>query len=124
VSFIIDAASLSRLNSLTDAVMIGVLHRTNATIYLFEAAAVTDVVAQRFAGHVELVRHSDFAASDLLGFSLHIKNRAVQAFYRTSVLNRDFEDFAIPRDMMSQVLSAIGLVPSPQFRSYPPEDAA
>jgi hypothetical protein len=40
-----------------------------------------------------------------LGFSCEISGGELKYFYRTSVLNRDFDDFAIPMDMLLETIS-------------------
>jgi hypothetical protein len=116
-----EPGAAARLKALREGVMIGVLDRSDGLIHLFEAAPKTDLAYNRFAGHVELVRHG-VAGAESIGFSIHIREGEVQAFYRTSILNRDFEDFSIPYDMMLQLLNAIGLPRSRGFRFYPAEE--
>ena len=40
-------------------------------------------------------------------------------FYRASMLNREFDDFAIPVDMMLEVIDAIGLLRDASFSYFP-----
>ena len=117
----VDVATLQRLRTVVDAIMIGVVERSTGVTHLYEAAPITNVPLERFAGHSELVRHGVVSAAESLGFSIHVSGGKVRAFYRTSILNRDLEDFSVPYAMMLKVLDEVGLPRSSDFRSYPKE---
>lgn len=104
---------------MTSGILIGAIERRGGRIRLAEAGPVADATAGRFSGHQDMLRHGIISAVDSLGFSLEIASRQVRNFYRTSVLNREYEDFAIPNDMMLQVLAVIGLPRTADFRTYP-----
>jgi hypothetical protein len=117
----VDAASRLRLRSIVDGIVIGVVERSTGVIHLYEAAATTDIKLGCVAGHAELIRLRLVSGDDALGFSMHVTNGTVRAFYRASILNRDCEDFAIPYAMIFKVIDAVGLPRSPDFRAYPRE---
>jgi len=115
----LDDDSAQLLAASRDAVLLGVIRPLAASIHLFTAASATDVGSRRFAGHMELIRAGVIAGDDIAGFSIEIKTGAIRRFYRSSILNEDYEDFAIPRDMMLQVLDALNLPRAADFRWYP-----
>jgi hypothetical protein len=116
---VLDEASKKLLISVRSAILIGVIEQSSGRVQLAEGSPVTDVTAKRFSGHQDMVRHRAISVAGTLGFSLEIASGEVRAFYRTSILNREFEDFAVPSDMMSEVLAVLGLPRAADFRSYP-----
>ena len=119
VTLRLDEASRELLSRIKDAVLIGVIRMHSGSIQLFEGGA-TDAAAGRFPGHRELLRAGVVTLPGFaLGFSMELAAGRIVAFYRNSILNREFDDFAIPDDMMLEVLAAVGLPRAVTFRSYP-----
>lgn len=117
--FILDSESVHLLNGVSDSVFLGVIDRNRGTIRIFPGAEQTSAGQQSFAGHRDLVRHGLARVDEVWGFSFEVASGFVRPFYRTSVLNHEFEDFAISDAMMNEVLAALSLVRTADFRSYP-----
>jgi len=121
VAFRLDANSARMLATTSDAILIGVVETATGMIRLFVASALTDPATGRFSGHRDLIHHSAINSDDCLGFSLEVRSHELHAFYRSSVLNDDFEDFAIPEAIMMGIINAMALRRAGDFRSYPRE---
>jgi hypothetical protein len=115
----LDETSGHILASMANGILLGAIDRRSGRVQLMQAASVTDANAKQFSGHRDMLRYGAISEAERLGFSLEIASGEIRAFYRTSILNREYEDFAIPNDMMLEVLAVIGLARSADFSSYP-----
>jgi hypothetical protein len=116
----LDQESASVIATLTDAVVIGTIHIPTGILSLYHSLPLTDPSRRCFPGHRELVAAGLLLhPGEYIGFSLEVKACKVRAFYRTSLLNVDLEEFAVPDAMMLEVLSALPVPCGVDFRSYP-----
>lgn len=109
----IESASAELLRRASDHLLLGLIYPLRGTVELFEARR------DKYAGHRDLVRAGLLRLPDVRGFSLETARGEVVAFYRTSILNFDCDDFAMPRDMMENVLAALALPLAKNFRAFP-----
>jgi hypothetical protein len=116
--FQLDADSRADLVTASDTLFLGVIH-PDGLLGLFHAAPQTDLRRRTFAGHRELLAHQQIPPSGCSGFSFEVKNGKLYRFYRISLLNQEFDDFAIPADMMYKVIDALALPQSDDFASFP-----
>ncbi len=114
-----DASTDALTHASADAILIGVIDWSSGIVRLFESGSSTSPARRCFASHRDLVQMGVVRIDETLGFSVNVVAGRVQAFYRTSVLNRSEEDFAISRDMMKMVLAALNVPLAEAFRSYP-----
>jgi hypothetical protein len=117
--FKLDPDSVQLLQRLSDGFVVGIIDRNRGRVRLFEGSAVTDIGAGHCANHQDLLRAGVVRLSEAWGFSFSIAAREVQSFYRASVLNREYTEFALPSDIMAEVLTALGLRRGRHFRVYP-----
>jgi hypothetical protein len=115
----LSASSNAVLASMQDGLLIGVYQLHNQQVQLFIADNITNSAAHRFAGHRDLIRSGILRLDEALGFSLQVTGGEIRSFYRTSILNRDFDDFCIPDAIMLEVIAALRLPTASGFRSYP-----
>jgi hypothetical protein len=115
----LDDVSARLMASISEGTLIGVIDLKSGQIQLFEASPHTDAKLRRFRGHQELLRHGLGSVAGLVGFSVELAGGRVRAFYRNSILNREYEDFTIEEAMMLKVLAALGWSRAADFRSYP-----
>jgi len=91
----------------------------SGVIELFEAGSLLNTMAGKYSRHRDLVRAGLVRSREVLGFSFELANGEISAFYRTSILNVDCDDFALSLDMMRDVLAALRLSQAARFRSFP-----
>ena len=116
---ILDETSRHIWASMANGILLGAIDRRSGRVQLVQAAPVTDANGKRFSGHRDMLRYGAISETERVGFSLEIASGEIRAFYRTSILNREYEDFAIPNDMMLALLAVIGFPRSAHFPSYP-----
>jgi hypothetical protein len=114
-----DASADALTRAPADAIFIGVIDWSAGIVRLFVSGPCTNPFDRCFASHRDLVRTGVVHLEDTFGFSINIVAGEVQAFYRTSVLNRSKRDFAISHDMMRMALAALNVPLADGFRSYP-----
>ena len=117
--FKLNPDSRKLLPAAKDEILIGVAREASKIIHLYRDDKRTSRVDGVFPGHTQLVTSGELPAEGYCGFSFHVGNGKIQAFYRNSVLNLHRPHCSIRIDEMDSIIRALELIRSEDFSSYP-----
>lgn len=119
MKFKLDRESRELLRNAGDDVFVGVVREKSSTLVLYRAGWQASLTARVVPGHQQLLELGQITVSGHMGFSFHVKDGKLRAFYRNLILNRRKSQNCISEQEMDGIIETLGLGRADNFRSYP-----